>query len=150
MARLSVMILLDRLEELLSGHRLLGRTWVETDAALELTQKIRATLPDEIREAEWLTSEKERLIFEAQEEAKRILRDAENYAAKLVQDSQIVRQAQHEAEAFLAEARRKRRPSRRTPGLTPSTSWPSSRRAWKRPCGWCARARTTWRGGTDG
>ena len=45
-------------------------------------------------------------IFEAQEEAKRILRDAENYAAKLVQDSQIVRQAQHEAEAFLAEARR--------------------------------------------
>lgn len=106
MARLSVMILLDRLEELLSGHRLLGRTWVETDAALELTQKIRTTLPDEIREAEWLTSEKERLIFEAQEEAKRILRDAENYAAKLVHDSQIIRQAQHEAEGFLAEARR--------------------------------------------
>ncbi len=106
LARLSVMILLDRLEELLSGRRLLGRTWVETDAALELTQKIRAALPDEIREAEWLTSEKERLIFEAQEEAKRILRDAENYAAKLVQDSQITRQAQHEAEALMAEARR--------------------------------------------
>lgn len=106
MARISVMILLDRLEELFdSGFRVAGRSLVDTEAALELTQKIRAALPDEIREAEWLTSEKERLLYEAQEEAKRILRDAENYAAKLVQDSQILRQAQHEAEAIIAEAR---------------------------------------------
>jgi len=106
MARISVMILLDRLEELLGGRfRLAGRAWVDTDAALELVQKIRTALPDEIREAEWLTSEKERLIFESQEEAKRILRDAENYAAKLVQDSQILRQAEHQAEEVLADAR---------------------------------------------
>ncbi|NLG83403.1 MAG: ATPase [Firmicutes bacterium] len=107
MARLSVMILLDRLEELLAGgFRLVGRSRIDAEAALELTQKIRAALPDEIRQAEWLTSEKERLLFEAQEEAKRILRDAENYAAKLVQESQIVRRAEQQAEEILAEARR--------------------------------------------
>lgn len=104
---MSVMILLDRLEELLANRlRLAGRSWVDTDAALELTQKIRDTLPDEIREAEWLTSEKERVLSDAQEEAKRILRDAENYAAKMVQESQITRQAQHEAEAIIEQARR--------------------------------------------
>ena len=106
MARLSVMILLDRLEELITGRfRFAGRVWVDVDAATELVEKARATLPDEIREAEWLTSEKDRILYEAQEEAKRILRDAENYAAKLVQDSQIVRQAMHESEGILAEAK---------------------------------------------
>ncbi len=107
MVRLSVMILLDKLEELMTVGRfhLAGRSFVDTEAALELVQKIRTTLPDEIREAEYLTSEKERVQYEAQEEAKRVLRDAENYAAKLVQDSQIIRQAEHEAEAILAEAR---------------------------------------------
>ncbi|MGE5551668.1 MAG: hypothetical protein ACM3ZC_14235 [Bacteroidota bacterium] len=106
MVRLSVMIMLDRLEELFAGRvRLAGRAWVDADAAVEFIQKIRTALPDEIREAEWLTSEKERLLYEAQEEAKRILRDAENYAAKLIQDSQIVRQAEHEGEKIIAEAR---------------------------------------------
>ena len=106
MARLSVMILLDRLEELLVGRlRLAGRSWVDAEAGLELVEKIRTTLPDEIREAEWLTSEKTRLLYEAQEEAKRILRDAENYAAKLVQESQVIRQAEQEAEEVLAAAR---------------------------------------------
>ncbi|MGE5528221.1 MAG: ATPase [Patescibacteria group bacterium] len=107
MARLSVLILLDRLEETLSGRfRLGGRAWVDGEAAMELLQKIRAALPDELREAEWLTSEKDRLIYEAQEEAKRILRDAENYGAKLVQDSQILRQAEQKADEVIAQARR--------------------------------------------
>lgn len=107
MARLSVMILLDRLEELLTGRfRLAGRSWIDAKATVELVQKIRAALPDEIRQAEWLTSEKDRLLYEAQEEAKRILRDAENYAAKLVQESQILRQAERQAEEILEEAKR--------------------------------------------
>ncbi len=106
MARLSVIILLDRLEELLRGRfRVAGRAWVDAEAAFELLDKIRTSLPDELREAEWLTSEKDRLLYEAQEEAKRILRDAENYAAKLVQDSQIQRQAEHEAEQIMNQAR---------------------------------------------
>ena len=106
MARLSVMLLLDRLEETLSGRfRMAGRAWVDTESAMELVEKIRSALPDEIREAEWLTSEKERLLLEAQEEAKRMLRDAENYSAKLVQDSIVRRKAEQEAEIIMAEAR---------------------------------------------
>ncbi|MGE5598398.1 MAG: ATPase [Bacteroidota bacterium] len=107
MVRLSVMILLDRLEELFDARvRVAGRVWVDADTALECLQKIREALPDEIRQAEWMLSEKDRLLHEAHEEAKRILRDAENYAAKLVQDSQIIRQAEHEGEKIVAEARR--------------------------------------------
>ena len=101
------MILLDRLEEILGGHlHLFGRPWVDADAALELRK--RSGPRCRMRFARRSGSRARRTVgsYEAQEEAKRILRDAENYAAKLVQDSQILRQAQQEAETVVAEARR--------------------------------------------
>ncbi len=104
---MNIMILLDHFEELVaSNFRIAGKVMVDVEELEELLEKIRAALPEEIKEAEWVSREKERYLEQAQEEAKRILREAEAYAERLVREDQIVMRAQQEAEKLISDAKR--------------------------------------------
>ena len=50
---------------------LLGKSLVDPEELLEVLEKIRVCLPDEVHEAQWVVNEKERFA-EANEEARRI------------------------------------------------------------------------------
>ena len=107
MPKMNIFLLLDHLEKLAATNfRLVGKVWIDKEELEELIKKVRIALPDEIKEAEWVSREKERYLAQAQEEAKRILREAENYAERLVRDDQISVRAEEDAHRIINDAKR--------------------------------------------
>lgn len=84
---------------------LTGKCLIDAEEALDLLDKIRNAIPEEVKRAEWLTSEKDRVIREGQAEAERIVLQAEEYVSRMVHESEILRKAQDESERMLEEAR---------------------------------------------
>jgi vacuolar-type H+-ATPase subunit H len=102
----NLMLLLDHLEELVSSSfQFAGKVMVDREELEELVKKIHIALPEDVKQAEWVSREKERYLGQAQEEAKRIIREAENYAGRLVQDDEIIMRAENEAKKVLEEAK---------------------------------------------
>src|SRR3990170_1058986 len=101
-----VLKLLDRLEDMLE-HRpqFMNRAWgVDLDMFFTLTRKVRASLPDEVRQARRVQSDQDRIISDAREEAGRVLEDARNQAGLLVSQSEITRTASERSQSLIAQA----------------------------------------------
>ncbi|HEY8416963.1 MAG TPA: hypothetical protein VIK93_02880 [Limnochordales bacterium] len=110
MNRMNLLLLLDRLEQLVqeSPRMPLGnRALVNVAELLDLVAKIRDALPEEIKRADRLASDTQRLIEQGRSEAERIVREAEEYAARLVSESEVLRRAQAEAKRIIEEAQRR-------------------------------------------
>jgi Zn-finger nucleic acid-binding protein len=106
MPKMNILLLLDHLEKLAANNfRMAGKVWIDKDELEELIKKVRIALPDEIKEAEWVSREKERYLAQAQEEAKRILKEAESYAERLVREDQITARAEEDAHRIIDDAK---------------------------------------------
>jgi hypothetical protein len=106
MPKMNIFLLLDHLEKLANTNfRLFRKVWIDKDELEELIKKLRIAIPDEIKEAEWVSREKERFLAQAQEEAKRILREAESYAERLVREDQITAKAEEDAHRIINDAK---------------------------------------------
>ncbi|HYH02154.1 MAG TPA: ATPase [Bacillota bacterium] len=102
----NLMLLLDHLEELASSSfQIAGKVMIDREELEELLKKIHIALPEDVKQAEWVSREKERYLEQAQEEAKRIIREAESYAERLVQEDQILVRAEDEAKKIVNEAK---------------------------------------------
>lgn len=107
MPKSNLILLLDHLEKLSAGNfSIAGKVIIDKDELDELIHKMRVALPEEIKEAEWVSREKEKYLDQAQEEAKRILREAEIYVERMVREDQITARAEEEARKILAEAKK--------------------------------------------
>jgi len=108
--RINLIILLDKLEEIIDKAPeipLTGRVLLDSDELLELIEKIRNAVPEEVKRAELVSTEKDRVISEAQQRAERIIDQAKEQAARMLKESEIYRQAQQEAKQILAEAHKR-------------------------------------------
>jgi hypothetical protein len=108
-----ILYLLDRLEELVGvGKRVpfSGRVMVEEEQFLDLVDQLRDAVPVEIKKAERVVKERERIIAEAQDEANRIIEVARKRAEYLVSEEGIFNEAKQQSEEILrvADERRKR------------------------------------------
>ncbi|NLL42003.1 MAG: hypothetical protein GX251_01530 [Firmicutes bacterium] len=109
MNRVNLLVLIDQLEALVEKAPevpLVGRVLVDADELFDLLDIIRAAIPEEVKRAEVVSSEKDKLIADGQEQAKRIIAKAEEYAQKLVASSEIYRQAEAESKLLLEETKR--------------------------------------------
>lgn len=108
MSRMDLVILLDRLDQLIESAPeipLTGKSLINAEEALDLLDKIRNSIPEQVKRAEWLSSERDRVVQEGEAEAERILSQAEEYVAKLVSESEITQKAKKDAEQILEAAR---------------------------------------------
>lgn len=106
----TVQLLLERLEHLITSAPSLplgGRAVIRTDEALELIDRIRRALPEELQQAAEVLARREAILQEGQAEAERIVLKAEEYAARLVRESEVLRQARQEGEKLLETYRRR-------------------------------------------
>jgi len=104
-----VMKLMDEMETIIdSGSRipLLGKVLIDAEALLEYMDRIRASLPEEIKQAKFVNMEREKVLQDAQRRADKMLEEAENQARKIISEDQIMKQAQIEAEELLQQARK--------------------------------------------
>ena len=107
-----IIYLVDRLEELVGmGKRVpfSGRVMVEEEEFLALVDQLRVAVPNEIRMAQRVIRERERIIAEAQTEAAKILKTARERAEYAVSEHGIVQEARQQGEEILRQAEERRR-----------------------------------------
>ncbi|ACX51289.1 hypothetical protein Adeg_0114 [Ammonifex degensii KC4] len=99
--------LLNELEELIAQSSripLTRKVIVDEDKVLDLLDKLRSILPEELRRAKWLVEEREKVLEDARKEAERIISAAQEEIARRAEESEIVRQAKERAEAVVGKA----------------------------------------------
>jgi hypothetical protein len=102
-----ILYLVDRLEELVGmGKRVpfSGRVMVEEEEFLVLVDQLRVAVPNEIKQAQRVIKERERIIAEAQEEATKILDTARKRAEYYVSEQGILNEARQQGEEVLRQA----------------------------------------------
>ena len=105
---MDILHLVDRLEELFNEARSLPFTRsviVDEDRMLELIDQLRITIPEEVKKAQQLLAEKERILAQAREEASRTVGLAREKADQLAEKDSVAQTAQSRAEQILAQAR---------------------------------------------
>jgi vacuolar-type H+-ATPase subunit H len=114
----TVIDLVDQLEEVVSTGRRVPFTAgvvVNEDEVLELIDRTRLGLPEELMQARHLLEDQRRVVVEAEQEAERLLSRAEHEAARIVAEAEaraavmvsdhaLAEQARQHAATVLAEA----------------------------------------------
>jgi len=103
-----ILHLIDRLEELLNHSRPLWFTHnviVDEDRMLDLIDQMRVAIPDEVKKAQQVLAQKNRVLAQAQEEANRTVAIAKEKQEQLLERDAIVQSAQARAEEILNQAR---------------------------------------------
>lgn len=90
-----------------------GARIVSMDRLLDLVEKLRASLPDEVNRAKAVTKEKDRLLEDARYKAAAIVEEASTTKTQLLSDAEIVRLAQTRADELLSDAEGRAREVRR-------------------------------------
>jgi cell division septum initiation protein DivIVA len=90
------------------GYRVVGR-----DQMLDLIEKLRSSLPEEVSTAKAVTKEKDRLLSQAKEDAEKIRAEASTEKTKALSEAELVRQAQGKADSILEQAEARAREIRR-------------------------------------
>lgn len=104
---MDILHLVDRLEELFNESRPLWFTHsvlVDEDRMLDLIDQMRVSIPEEIKKAQQLVAQRDRLLAQAQEEANRTLQLAREKADQSLERDSIVQAAQMKAEQIIAQA----------------------------------------------
>ena len=87
--------LLDRLETLLSDSRRIGgKLIVDAQRSWDLIDQMRISIPEEVKQAQRVNQERDRVIAQAKEEAGRIIELARQEAFKLTEEHSIALQAE--------------------------------------------------------
>ncbi len=110
-----ILYLIDRLEELVGvGKRVpfSGRVMVEEEEFLALVDQLRVAVPNEIKQAQRVIKERERIVGEAQDEGARIVQVARDRADALVSQHGIVDEARQRSEDMLRAADEERQRAR--------------------------------------
>jgi DNA anti-recombination protein RmuC len=97
---MKVLDLLEEIEEICDtapGVPLTNKIMVDKAELLEIVDDIRNALPDEIRQAQFIKDERERILNEAKDEYETIIRDAEQRSDILVDQNEITTRAKQHA-----------------------------------------------------
>lgn len=100
MIAIDVLYLVDRLEALLNkGWRvpMSAKTMIDEDEFLDIVDQMRIAFPEEIKQAKKIVQDRERIIAQAQEEAKHLIETAKEDAARLTNEHAVVKTAQQQA-----------------------------------------------------
>lgn len=104
---MDILHLVDRLEEILNSARPLPFTHnviIDEDRILDLIDQMRVAIPEEVKKAQQLLAQRDRLMAQAQEEANRTLAIAREKSDQLIERDAIVQAAHARAEQIINQA----------------------------------------------
>lgn len=105
---MDILHLVDRLEELFNESRslpIMRKVVVDEDKMLSIIDQMRVSIPEEIKKAQQLLSQRDRLIAQGQEEANRTLQLAREKASQLVEKDSIIQNAQVRASQIIEQSK---------------------------------------------
>ena len=97
---MDILHLIDRLEEILNESRPIPLTHtvlVDEDKVLDLIDQMRVAIPEEVKKAQQVLAQRDRILAQAQEEANRTLALARERSEQMVDRESIVQAAQARA-----------------------------------------------------
>ena len=105
---MDILQLIDRLEELFNESKSIPLTrnvMVDEDRMLDIIDQMRIAIPEEVKKAQQLLGQRDRVLAQAQEEANRTLELARQKADQLASKEIIVQEAQRRADQIMTQAR---------------------------------------------
>ena len=104
---MDILHLVDRLEELFNESRPLPLTHsvlVNEDRMLDLIDQMRVSIPEEIKKAQQLLAQRDRILAQAQEEANRTLALAREKSEQMLERESLTAEAKIRAEEIVQQA----------------------------------------------
>jgi len=98
---------LNQMEELLEDSPripMTRRILVDEDKILDFLDRIRTSLPEEMRQAKWVVQEREKVLAESRKEAQRIVENAQREVEKRIDEAEITDRAREAAEEIIHKA----------------------------------------------
>jgi len=105
---MDILHLVDRLEELFNNSKpipLSRNVVVDENSFMDIIDQMRISIPDEIKKAQQVIAQKDRILAQAQEEANRTVALAREKSEKMVEKSEIYQAAQVKIEELSEQAR---------------------------------------------
>lgn len=104
---MDILYLIDELESRLTeGLRIpfTSRVAVDEEACFDIINEMRSRIPEEVRQAQKITRERERILAQAHEEAERIIAIARDRSQEVLDEQEIVKAAGARAETIIERA----------------------------------------------
>ena len=104
---MDILHLVDRLEELFNESRPIWLTHsviVDEDRMLDLIDQMRVAIPEEIKNAQQIITQRDRILAQAKEEANRTVALAREKAEKRLEDNEMIQSARVRADQIIQEA----------------------------------------------
>ena len=105
---MDILHLIDRLEELFNESRALPfahNVVVDEDRMLDIIDQMRIAIPEEVKKAQQLLNQSERILAQAEEKATRTTLLAEEKAGELTAKDMVTQEATRRSEQILNQAR---------------------------------------------
>ncbi len=109
---MDVLVLIDKLDDLVHNAKpmpLTDTVRVDKEEIYDLLDQMRATIPEEIKQARWIVKERQAMLDEARSESDRIIRGAQEEAEKLTSEEEILKRAEQRGTEIMEDARRRER-----------------------------------------
>ena len=110
---MDVLVLIDKLDDLVHNARpvpLTDQVSVDNEEIYDLLDQMRATIPEEIKQARWIVKERQEMLEEAKREAERVDQaKAREQQARLVADEEVTKQAERAADEIVEDAQARER-----------------------------------------
>lgn len=105
---MDILSLLDQLEQIIAGGKKTifsgEKVLVDPQEVFMCIDQLRAVVPQEIRDAQWIKKEEEHIKSKAIAENERIINEAHMEAMRLVEESQIVKLSEERGKEIILEA----------------------------------------------
>jgi len=105
---MDILQLIDRLEELFNESKSIPLTrnvMVDEDRMLDIIDQMRIAIPEEVKKAQQLLGQRDRVLAQAQEEANRTLELARQKSDQMVTKEMVAQEASRRAEQIVVQAR---------------------------------------------
>jgi len=109
---MDVLVLIDKLDDLVHNAKavpLTDQVRIDREEIYDILDQMRATIPEEIKQARWIVKERQEMLAEAKRESERIIREAREEQIRLTAEEEIVKQAERQAEEIIEDARARER-----------------------------------------
>jgi len=104
--------LLDVLEDMVENAAKVpfsNKCVLDRDDLLDIIRELRERLPEDIKQAKWITEERQKILADAQRDANYILKEAENRFQALVDEHEITKRATAQANEIIENSKKKAR-----------------------------------------
>ncbi|MGZ4257659.1 MAG: ATPase [Gaiellaceae bacterium] len=112
---MDVLVLIDKLDDLVHNAKavpLTDQVRIDREEIYDILDQMRATIPEEIKQARWIVKERQEMLAEAKRECDRILGEAREQAVREASQTEIVKLAERQAGEIVDDARRQARETR--------------------------------------